>query len=121
MFEHRQQPLAPRRVFYGRLARSILLAGAIVLVALGLGMLGYRILENMPWLDAFLNAAMILSGMGPVGTLQSPAAKLFAGCYALFSGLVFISVTGVLFAPVFHRFIHKFHLDQESPARHAKT
>ncbi len=112
MYEHRKQPLAPRRVFYARLGRSGVVAGAIVFVAIGLGMLGYRILENMSWLDAFLNAAMILSGMGPVGPLQTPAGKLFAGCYALFSGLVFISVTGVLFAPVFHRFIHKFHLER---------
>ncbi len=113
MYERRKQPLAPRRIFYARLGRSAVVAAGIVIGAVGIGILGYRVLENMSWLDAFLNAAMILSGMGPVGPLQTPGGKLFAGCYALFSGLVFISVTGVLFAPVFHRFIHKFHLDSE--------
>ncbi len=117
MYEHRKQPLAPRRVFYARLGRHAMMAAGIVIGAVGIGMLGYRVLENMSWLDAFLNAAMILSGMGPVGPLQTPAGKVFAGCYALFSGLVFISVTGVLFAPVFHRFIHKFHLDIEKSRR----
>jgi hypothetical protein len=124
MYERRRQPLAPRRVFYERLGRSLLLAVAIVLTALGLGMIGYRALEHMSWLDAFLNAAMILSGMGPVGSLQTAGGKLFAGGYALFSGLVFISVTGVLFAPVFHRFIHKFHFDldeQTERTRKAET
>lgn len=117
MYEHRKQPLAPRRVFYARLGRSAAGAAGIVIGAMGIGMLGYRVLENMSWLDAFLNAAMILSGMGPVGPLQTPAGKLFAGCYALCSGLVFISVTGVLFAPVFHRFIHKFHLEVDKGSR----
>ncbi len=111
MYEHRKQPVAPRPVFYARLARSVVVAAVIVFAAVFLGMLGYRLLEKMSWLDAFLNAAMILSGMGPVGPLQTSAGKLFAGCYALFSGLVFISVTGVLFAPVFHRFLHKFHFE----------
>jgi hypothetical protein len=120
MFEHRKQPLAPRRVFYARLGRSFAVAAVIVLAALGVGMLGYHTLERMSWLDAFVNAAMILSGMGPVGTLQSGAGKLFAGCYALFSGLVFISVTGVLFAPIFHRFIHKFHIDVEDRRERSK-
>ena len=120
MFEHRKQPLAPRRVFYARLGRSFGLASAIVLGALAFGMLGYHGFEGMSWLDAFVNAAMILSGMGPVGTLQSAAGKLFAGCYALFSGFVFISVTGVLFAPLFHRFIHKFHADVDDRGERAK-
>jgi len=74
-------------------------------------MAGYHILENMGWVDAFVNAAMILSGMGPVGTLQTDAGKIFAGCYALFSGLVFITVTGIVLAPVAHRALHKFHLE----------
>jgi hypothetical protein len=72
---------------------------------------GYHGLEKLPWIDAFLNAAMILSGMGPVATLQTNAGKLFAGCYALFSGLALISIIGIIMAPVVLRFLHKFHLD----------
>src|SRR5437870_10366418 len=114
MFEHRKQPLLPRRVFYGRLARGAGVGAAIILVSLGLGMAGNHFLERMPWLDAFVNAAMILSGMGPVGPLQTSAGKLFTGCYALYSGLALITTVGVVFAPVFHRFLHKFHLERQS-------
>jgi hypothetical protein len=111
MYERRTSPLLPRRAFYGRLARCAALAAAIVLGALGIGMAGYHGFERLPWLDAFLNASMILSGMGPVATIQSAGGKLFAGCYALFSGLVFIAAIAVVFAPLFHRFLHKFHLE----------
>ena len=114
MFEHRCQPLVPRRVFYARLARSGVASAGIILGALGIGIAGYHGLEGMPWLDAFVNAAMILSGMGPVSPLQTSAGKLFAGCYALFSGLAFVTAVGVIFAPVFHRFLHKFHLESGS-------
>ena len=117
MFEQRRQPLASHPVFYARVARSIAMAGAILCGSLALGMAGYHFLEKMPWLDAFENAAMILSGMGPVGPVQSSAGKLFAGCYALFSGLAFISAIGVVIAPLFHRFIHRFHLQSDS-SRH---
>jgi len=84
---------------------------ALVAAALGIGMAGYHFLENLGWVDAFVNAAMILSGMGPVSTLQTDTGKIFAGCYALFSGLVFITVTGIVLAPVAHRALHKFHLE----------
>jgi hypothetical protein len=114
VYESRKKPLLPRRAFYRRLARSLALGCAIVLASLGLGMLGYHGFENLPWLDAFLNAAMILSGMGPVSPIQTPAGKLFAGCYALFSGLALITTVAVIFAPIFHRFLHKFHLEAES-------
>jgi hypothetical protein len=113
VFEHRREPLLPRPVFYARLARSAALALGIVLASLALGMAGYHYFEKLIWLDAFLNAAMILSGMGPVAPIQTNAGKLFAGCYALFSGLAFITSIGVVLAPVFHRFLHKFHLDSE--------
>ncbi len=116
-FEHRKEPLAPRPVFYRRLARCGALAAAIVLAALALGLAGYHFLEGMSWLDAFVNAAMILSGMGPVGQLQTSAGKLFAACYALFSGLAFLTAMGVVFAPIFHRFLHKFHLETGSDER----
>ncbi|HEV2390767.1 MAG TPA: hypothetical protein VG146_00245 [Verrucomicrobiae bacterium] len=101
----------PSPVFYARVARSAGAALVIILGSLGLGMTGYHAFEKMSWLDSFLNAAMILSGMGPVGPLQTSAGKLFAGCYALFSGLAFVSALGVVFAPIFHRFLHKFHLE----------
>lgn len=111
MFEHRKQALLPSRIFYARLGRSAAIGCAIILGSLCCGMAGYHFLENLSWLDAFLNASMILSGMGPVAPLQTSAGKLFAGCYALFSGLTFITSMGVVFAPVFHRFLHKFHLE----------
>ncbi len=84
-------------------------------------MIGYRSLERMPWVDAFVNAAMILSGMGPVGPLQTDAGKLFAGCYALFSGLAFVTALGLIFAPLFHRFLHKFHLETPEPKEPRKS
>jgi hypothetical protein len=110
MFEHRTQPLLPRRAYYDRLARSFCVAGLIIFVSLALGMTGYHFLERMSWLDAFVNASMILSGMGPVTELHTGPGKFFAGCYALFSGLTFLSAVGVVVAPMFHRFLHKFHL-----------
>jgi hypothetical protein len=111
MFEHRSKPLLPRQAFYARVARSAGLGGLIVAVSLGIGMAGYHEFEGLTWLDAFVDASMILSGMGPVASLQTNAGKFFAGCYALFSGLAFIIAIGVVFAPIFHRFLHKFHLD----------
>lgn len=112
MFEHRRQPLLPRRVFYARLARGGLLGLTIIFASLIVGMAGYHYFESQPWLDAFVNASMILSGMGPVNPLQTSAGKLFAGCYALFSGIAFLTSVGVVFAPIFHRFLHKFHLEK---------
>ena len=111
MFEHRSSPLLSRRAFYRRVLNYFLLSQAMVAVALGIGMMGYHFSEKMGWVDAFVNAAMILSGMGPVATLQTEAGKIFAGCYALFSGLMFITVTGIVLAPVAHRALHKFHLE----------
>lgn len=113
MYEHRSKPLLPRRQFLFRLARNFWFGVLILGGALGLGMVGYHSLEKMSWLDAFANASMILSGMGPLAPIQTSAGKLFAGCYALFSGVAFLTSIGVLFAPVFHRFLHKFHLESE--------
>jgi hypothetical protein len=114
MFENRRKSLLPRRAFYARMARSVALGLGIVMVSLGIGMAGYHGLEGLSWLDAFLNASMILSGMGPVATMQTTAGKLFAGCYALYSGLALISTLAVIIAPLFHRFLHKFHMEAES-------
>ena len=113
MFEHRKNPLLPRRAFYGRLAQSALIGFIIILGSLGIGMAGYHWFEKLSWLDAFVNASMILSGMGPLAPLQTSAGKFFAGCYALFSGLTFLTSIGVVFAPVFHRFLHKFHIEAQ--------
>jgi len=111
MFEHRKSPLLPHAAFLRRMTRSLVLGSGVLAVALGIGMIGYHFLEHLSWLDAFMNAAMILSGMGPVAPMQTAAGKFFAGCYALFCGLVFITVVGILFAPLAHRLLHKFHLE----------
>ena len=112
MFESKRQPLIPPVRFVRRVALSIALAGAIAAVALSIGVMGYRFIAELPWIDALLNASMILGGMGPVAELKSDAAKLFASVYALFSGLVFIMVVAVTLAPVLHRILHKFHIDE---------
>jgi hypothetical protein len=114
MYEHRREALLPRQKFWLRILRHGFLAAAIITGALGIGILGYHYCEQLGWLDAFVNAAMILSGMGPLAPLQYDAGKWFAGFYALFSGVAFITIVGVIFAPVVHRFLHKFHLDSHS-------
>ena len=107
----RHRPLPPRSVFLRHLLRNAGFAAAFVVGSLGFGALGYHSLEGLPWLDATLNAVMILTGMGPVDPLQSPGAKLFAIFYALYSGVAFLTMVAVLFAPVVLRFLHRFHLD----------
>ena len=116
MIEHHHAPLLPRRKFARRLARNFVAATGIVAVSLGIGVLGYHLLARLRWVDAFLNAAMILTGMGPVGDLPTDAAKVFASFYALFSGVVFLTAVAVLIAPLFHRFMHRFHLEDEEEA-----
>jgi hypothetical protein len=115
-YESKHQPLLSRKAFAMRLARSFAASALLIGVSLFVGMLGYRYTEGMDWLDAFVNAAMILSGMGPLGPLQTPGGKLFAGCYALYSGLVLILAAGLLFAPVVHRMLHRFHLESDKKA-----
>jgi hypothetical protein len=110
-FEPRVAPVATRARFLRRLAASILLGGGIVVVSLVVGMTGYHYFEHLSWLDAYVNAAMILSGMGPLANPQSTSGKLFAGTYALYSGLVVVVIAGIVFAPVFHRFLHRFHVE----------
>lgn len=106
---YKHQPLP---LFIWRLGRNMLIGLSIIFLSLLLGMAGYHYYESMSWVDAYVNAAMILSGMGPVNTLQTDAGKIFAGSYALFSGIVFLVVIAVIFAPVIHRFLHKFHLEE---------
>ena len=110
MYEHRRDALLPLRSFLGRIVRHLTLSAALVLGSLFIGMLGYVRLEHLSWLDGFLNAAMLLGGMGPVAPLQTAGGKLFAGLYALYSGMVFLVAVGITLAPVLHRLMHKFHL-----------
>jgi len=117
MYENRFNPLLSRGKFYHRLARSIGLGLTVVVFSLLIGMLGYHVFEHLGWIDSFANAAMILSGMGPLGELKTSGGKIFAGCYAIFSGVAFLTSFGLVFAPVFHRFIHKFHLESDADAK----
>lgn len=94
------------------------MAFGIMAIALGIGMLGYRGFEGQSWMDSFLNASMILAGMGPANELHTSSGKLFAGCYAIFSGIVFLSMTAVLLGPVAHRFLHRMHLEIEPETSH---
>lgn len=111
MEKRKIKPLLPISQFIRHIFRNIIFALILIAIALYIGMAGYHYTEKMSWLDAFLNASMILSGMGPVTTLVTKGGKFFAGCYALFSGLSFIAIMGLLFAPVVTRFMHKIHLD----------
>ncbi len=112
MLEHKTEALLPWSKFFGRVGKSIAMAQIVVAVALGIGVLGYHFIAGFEWIDALLNACMILAGMGPMGELHSTAGKLFASGYALFSGLVFIVVMGVVLTPLLHRILHAFHLEQ---------
>ncbi len=114
MFEHRSQPLLSRVAFLARVGRHGAAAVGIVVAAWAAGALGYHHLEKLAWVDALLNAAMILSGMGPVNELHTTAGKLFASLYALASGFLFLTIAGVLFAPLLHRMIHRFHLEEDA-------
>ncbi len=114
MFEQHHEPLLPFPAFLRRVARFVLLDLIIIFLALGLGIAGYHYLEGLGWIDALLNASMILGGMGPVNPVQTPAGKVFASFYALFSGLLFIGVAGILLTPFAHRLLHQFHLDPDS-------
>jgi len=111
-FETRNEPLAPRAIFLQRLARSILFGLSFVVIAMLVGVVGYHVTGGLGWLDSFYNAAMILGGMGPVDARpEIPSAeKVFASIYALFSGVAFLVIVGVMFAPLFHRALHRFHL-----------
>jgi hypothetical protein len=111
MYEHRHEPLLPSGKFLLRVASHAAVALAVVLGSLIIGIVGYHVFEGLDWVDGLLNAAMLLGGMGPVNAPQTEAGKIFASLYALYAGLVFLIVAGVLFAPLFHRFVHHFHLE----------
>jgi hypothetical protein len=112
-FEQKHQPLANRWQFVRRMLLCTLLSVGMVAVSLALGVIGYRHFGRMSWIDALLNASMILAGMGPVTELKSTDAKLFASFYALFSGVVLLGSVAVILSPVFHRVMHRFHLADE--------
>lgn len=114
MFENRFDSLATRKVFFTRIAFSSLIAMGVVAASLTFGTWGYRVFGGLPWIDALLNAAMILTGMGPVDPMKSASGKLFATIYCLFSGIVFLTLMAIILAPIYHRFLHSFHLDDDA-------
>lgn len=111
MYEARHEPLLSNANFYRRLGMHVLAAAVMLLISLGAGMAGYHTTEGMSWLDAFLNASMLLGGMGPITPLQTSAGKFFAGCYALYAGLLFVVCTALILTPVIHRVLHVFHVE----------
>jgi hypothetical protein len=119
MYEHKKQPLASPATYYKRLRRNTLFAASIIILFLGIGMIGYKLTipdANFTWYDSLLNASMILSGMGPVFDSSihlSNAAKVFASCYAIFSGVMFITTIAIIITPIAHRFFHKLHIDDK--------
>ena len=112
MYEHRSEPLLPFRRFLRRQAQHVLIGLGAIAVSLAIGVAGYHVFEKLPWLDALVNASMILGGMGPVDPIKTPAGKVFASFYALYSGVVFLIVVGVMMAPAIHRVLHRLHLDE---------
>ena len=113
MFERKHHKIAPVSVFMRRMAVYLGIVVLLVLGVLFIGMAGYHWLAGLGWVDALLNASMILGGMGPVNPLTNTGAKVFASVYALFSGLVFIAIMGILFAPMVHRLLHTFHMEDD--------
>jgi hypothetical protein len=112
-FEKKHQPLADRSRFLKRMFWYFLGSVLLMSFSLGLGVLGYRYFAELSWVDSLLNASMILTGMGPVSEMRSDAAKIFASVYALFSGVIFLSATAVVLSPIFHRILHRFHLNDD--------
>jgi len=112
-FEHRSKPLLPRHKFFIRVGWYALVSLLLIIVSLIIGVLGYHYLNGLGWLDALVNASMILTGMGPVDPLKNNAAKWFASAYAIFSGVAFLSIIAVLLAPAVHRFLHKLHIEEK--------
>lgn len=113
-YEQRGHPLLPWPAFRRRLAGNLLVGVGLIIVSLAVGMAGYATLAGLDATDSFLNAAMILSGMGPVDPLPTPAAKWFAGAYAIYSGVAVLAIAGLVFAPVMHRILHRFHLQDDA-------
>lgn len=113
MFEKRKHPLASKRKFLKRLAKSALFATILMFASLFIGVLGYHFICGLSWIDSLVNASMILGGMGEVDMISSNSGKVFISLYALYSGITFLSSSAILMAPVFHRLMHTFHIDVE--------
>lgn len=111
MFEHISLPVITRRAFAGRIMRWALLNLMLLSSSLLIGVLGYRYFEQMTWIDALLNASMIFGGMGEIDVLHTTGGKLFASCYAIYSGIFLVVCGGLLLVPLFHRVLHRFHAD----------
>lgn len=111
-FEHYHEKLLPRRQFIRRLLKYSLISVALIVASLLVGMVGYRVFEGLPWVVAFLNAAMLMGGMGPVNPLHTGSGKVFAGIYALYCGMVLLIAVAIFAAPIFHRFLHHFHMEK---------
>ncbi len=112
-YERRHDQLAPRSVFIKRLIAALAVAVGLILLALMIGIAGYHFIAGFDWIDSLLEASMILGGMGPIKELPGQGAKFFASIYALFSGIIFIGVMGIILSPVVHRIMHKFHVDEK--------
>ncbi len=112
-FERRTDKLAPFSIYVQRIIASLLLASVLILLGLSVGIAGYHFIAGFNWIDSLLEASMILGGMGPVRELPNDTAKIFASIYALFSGVIFIALMGIILAPTAHRVMHKFHLDEK--------
>ncbi len=112
-FEHLRQPVILRRKFLVRMFIAVGLWMILTIVGLAIGIAGYAEFEGMSFVDAYVNAAMILSGMGPMGELKTTAGKIFAGSYAILSGLIIVIATGFVLAPIFHRVLHRFHVESK--------
>ena len=111
MFENKNEPLLSKKAFYSRIIKYSVLSIGILIISIVIGTVGYHLLGKLGWIDSFYNASMILGGMGPVDLIHGKAGKLFASFYALYSGIAFLVLVGVLFAPIFHRFLHVIHVD----------
>jgi hypothetical protein len=118
MYEKKNEPLAPVRVYYGRILRNLFVAGTILFVCLLTGIFGYHYIGGIVWIDAIHNASMILSGMGPVAEVKGVSGKLFSSAYAIFSGVAFITNIGFILAPAVHRLFHRLHIDDDEKARY---
>lgn len=117
MFEHRRSQLATNEQFQHRLLKAGLFSFFLFGLSLAIGIFGYHFIADLEWVDSFLNASMILGGMGPVDILKSDSSKIFAGCYSIFSGVAFLSGMAIFLTPILHRFLHKFHIDPDEGER----
>lgn len=113
IFERKHQPLATRTQFFWRMIYGLIFGVFVIAMTIYIGMLGLNYFENLSWLDSFANSAMIISGVGAINPIITSSGKFFAGMYSIVGNVVFIVVIGIIFLPVVHRYLHKFHLDQK--------